>query len=85
MIPHQNIRNLMLREDVVKAVQEGQFRIFAVKTIDEGIEVLSGVPSGVKKADGNYPKGTVNYLVDKRLREFAKGLKEYYAATSEGI
>jgi lon-related putative ATP-dependent protease len=84
MIPHQNIRNLMLREDVVKAVQEGQFRIFAVKTIDEGIEVLSGVPSGVKKADGNYPKGTVNYLVDKRLKGFARKMKGYRAA-SEGV
>ena len=81
MIPHQNIRNLMLREDVVKAVQEGQFRIFAVKTIDEGIEVLSGVPSGVKKADGNYPKGTVNYLVDKRLKGFARKMKGYRAAS----
>jgi predicted ATP-dependent protease len=46
MIPHQNVRNLMLREDVVKAAHEGQFHIYEVKTIDEGIEILTGVPAG---------------------------------------
>ncbi len=83
MIPHQNLRNLMLREDVVKAVQDGKFHIYAVKTIDEGIEVLTGVPAGQRKADGRYPKGTVNYLVDKHLKEFVRKLKGYHAV-SEG-
>jgi ATP-dependent Lon protease len=77
MIPHQNIRNLMLREDVVKAVQEDQFHIYSVKTIDEGIEVLTGVPAGMRKADGSHPKDTVNFLIDKRLREYAKKLKSF--------
>jgi predicted ATP-dependent protease len=77
MIPHQNIRNLMLREDVVKAVQEDQFHIYSVKTIDEGIEVLTGMPAGVRKADGSYPKDTVNFLIDKRMREYAKKLKSF--------
>ena len=85
MIPHQNVRNLMLREDVVKAVHEGQFHIYEVRTIDDGIEILTGVPAGERQEDGIYPEDTVNYQVDRRLREFAKGLKEYYAATSEGI
>lgn len=85
MIPHQNVRNLMLREDVVKAVHEGQFHIYEVRTINDGIEILTGVPAGERQEDGIYPEDTVNYLVDRRLREFAKGLKEYYAATSEGI
>jgi predicted ATP-dependent protease len=85
MIPHQNVRNLMPREDVVKAVHEGQFHIYEVRTIDDGIEILTGVPAGERQEDGIYPEDTVNYLVDRRLREFAKGLKEYYAATSEGI
>ncbi|MCX5719015.1 MAG: ATP-dependent protease, partial [Nitrospirae bacterium] len=70
MIPHQNVRNLMLREDVVKTVREGIFHIYKVKTIDEGIEILTGVPAGEKQMDGTFPEGTVNYLVDKRLREF---------------
>jgi len=77
MIPHQNIRHLMLREDVVKTVQEGRFHIYAVSTIDEGIEVLTGIPAGTRKSAGSYAKGTVNYLVDKQLREYAKKLKSF--------
>ncbi len=83
MIPHQNIRNLVLREDIVKAVQDGQFHIYAVRAIDEGIEILTGVPAGEKKADGTYPEDTVNYRVDKRFRELAEGAKEYYGSVPE--
>jgi predicted ATP-dependent protease len=82
MIPHQNIRNLMLREDVIKAVQDGQFHIYTVKTIDEGIEVLTGISSGERQQDGTYPEGTLNYLVNKQLREFAERLKNF--GVSEG-
>jgi lon-related putative ATP-dependent protease len=82
MIPHQNIRNLMLREDVIKAVQDGQFHIYTVKTIDEGIEVLTGIPPGERQQDGTYPEGTVNYLVNRQLREFAEKLKDF--VVSEG-
>ena len=85
MIPHQNVRNLMLRENVVKAVQDGQFYIYQVKTIDDGIEILTGVPAGERQADGTYPEGTVNYRVDKRLRELAEGLKGYYAAAPDAV
>jgi predicted ATP-dependent protease len=84
MIPHQNIRNLVLREDVVKAVRDGQFYIYAVKTIDEGVEILTGIPAGEKKADGTYPEDSVNYRVDKRLKELAGGAKEYYGPIVEG-
>ena len=83
MIPYQNTRNLMLREDIVKAVHDGQFHIYAVKTIDDGIEILTGVPAGERKADGTYPEDVVNYRVDKRLRELAEGGKEYYIPTPE--
>jgi lon-related putative ATP-dependent protease len=85
MIPHQNIRNLMLREDVVNAVQDGQFHIYSVKTIDEGIEVLTGVLAGERQEDGTYPAGTVNYRVDRQLREYAEKLKGYYSSGSENI
>lgn len=78
LIPHQNVRNLMLREDVVEAVRDRQFHIYEVKTIDEGIEILTGVPTGEKQADGTYPEGSINYLVDKRLKELAVGLKGFY-------
>ncbi|MGQ9571086.1 MAG: Lon protease family protein [Thermodesulfovibrionales bacterium] len=83
MIPYQNIRNLMLREDIVKAVHDGKFHIYAVKNIDEGIEILTGVPAGERKTDGTYPEETVNYRVDKCLRKLAEGVKEYYIPTSE--
>jgi predicted ATP-dependent protease len=82
MIPPQNVRNLMLREDVVKAVQEGRFYMYQANTIDDGIEILTGIPAGERQADGSYPDGTINYLVNKRLRELAEGMKEYYS-TSE--
>jgi predicted ATP-dependent protease len=85
MIPHQNVRNLMLREDVVQAVRDGQFHIYAVKTIDEGIEVLTGMPSGERQADGTYPEGTLNHRADGQLTEFADRLKGYYAPAGEGV
>lgn len=79
LIPHLNLRNLMLREEVVEAVSNGQFHIYSVKSIDEGIEILTGVPAGEKQEDGSYPEGTINYLVDKKLREMAEALKDFYA------
>jgi predicted ATP-dependent protease len=79
LVPHQNLRNLMLREEVVEAVRKGQFHIYSARTIDEGIEILTGVPAGERQEDGTNPEGTVNYLVDKRLKEMAERLKGFYA------
>jgi lon-related putative ATP-dependent protease len=84
MIPQLNVRHLMLREDVVQAVREGQFHIYSVKTIDEGIELLTGVPAGERQADGTYPEGTVNYRVDRQLRELAERLKGYHSPSEAG-
>ena len=78
IVPHQNVKNLMLREDVVEAVKEGKFHIYAVKNVDEGIEVLTGVPAGDRQPDGSYQEGTVNYLVDKRLQELAQSMRGFY-------
>lgn len=72
IIPYQNIRNLMLNDEVLEAVKEGRFHIYPVKTIDEGIEILTGVKAGSKKPDGTYPKGTVNYKVYEKLKKFAR-------------
>jgi predicted ATP-dependent protease len=69
----------MLREEVVEAVRQGQFHIYSARTIDEGIEVLTGVSAGKKRKDGTYPKSTINDLVDRRLREMAERLKNFYA------
>jgi ATP-dependent Lon protease len=77
IIPHQNVGDLMLRKDVVEAVKEGKFRIYPVQTVDQGIEILTGVPAGEKDSAGNYPPGTVNYLVDQKLHELAKRMKEF--------
>jgi lon-related putative ATP-dependent protease len=77
MIPESNVKDLMLRKNVVEAVKEGQFHIFSVKNIDEGIEILTNNKAGERKADGTYPKGTINYLVDQKLRDLAEGLKRF--------
>ncbi|MFX1352271.1 MAG: S16 family serine protease, partial [Promethearchaeota archaeon] len=77
VIPESNVQNLMLREEVVDAVREGKFHIFAVKTVNEGIEVLTGVRAGERRPDGTFEQETINYAVDKRLREMAEKIKEY--------
>ena len=77
MIPESNVQNLMLKEEVVEAVKDGKFSIYSVKTIDEGIEVLTGAKAGQRSTDGTFEEGTVNYLVDQQLRDMADKLKEY--------
>jgi predicted ATP-dependent protease len=77
MIPESNVQDLMVRKDVVDAVQKGSFHIFAVKTIDEGIEILTGKAVGEMEPDGTYPEGTINALVDEKLKALAEGLKEF--------
>jgi len=77
IIPHQNAKNLMLREDIVEAVREGKFHIYPVSTIDQGIEVLTGIEAGELREDGTYPEETINHKVDKRLREMADKLRQY--------
>jgi len=83
MIPHANLRNLMLRPDVVEAVKEGKFHIHAVGTIDEGIEVLTGVTPGERDVNGDYPAGSVNDRVQKKLRQFTEQQKLIAAASGE--
>tara|TARA_Y100000758_G_scaffold63436_1_gene41006 strand:- start:56 stop:2512 length:2457 start_codon:yes stop_codon:yes gene_type:complete len=78
MVPHQNLRNLMLRADVVAAIKEGKFHIYSVRTIDEGLEILTGVTAGERGPHGEFPEGTVNGLVEKRLRELHQSMRGYY-------
>jgi len=78
VIPHQNVKNLMLREDVVEAIREEKFHIYAVKTIDEGLEILTGKSAGEADASGAFPEGTVNYLVAKRLGELNDSMRGYF-------
>ena len=71
MIPIQNQKNLNLSNEVVDAVKNGLFHIYAISTIDEGIELLTGVPAGKKDSNGNFPAGTVNYLAYEKLKKYA--------------
>jgi len=84
MIPYLNIDDLMLRKDVVETVKEGKFRIYPVKTIDQGIEILTGVEAGERLEDGKFREGTVNDLVDKKLRELGMKIKEFEGGGEEG-
>jgi lon-related putative ATP-dependent protease len=74
MIPRSNVQHLMLNEEVVEAVRQGRFHIYPVGTVDEGIEILTGVNAGQLKSDGTYDPGTVNYRVNKRLGEMTQRL-----------
>ena len=72
IIPKQNVRNLHLSDEVIDAVKKSKFHIYAISTIDEGIEILTGVPAGKKDRNGNFPLGTINYLAHEKLKKFAK-------------
>ena len=75
MIPKDNVRNLVLNREVVDAVEAGRFHIYAISSIDEGIEVLTGVEAGQLGEDGEYPDGTVHSLVERRLMEMGNSVR----------
>lgn len=79
MIPQTNVQNLMLKQEVVDAVKAGKFHIYPVKTIEEGIELLTGVPSGKRSPNGGYDDDSIYGRVDKRLREMAETIKKFQA------
>jgi lon-related putative ATP-dependent protease len=75
LIPKSNVPHLMLRRDVVAAAEAGRFRVFPVETINEGIELLTGLPAGERGSDGRFPEGSVNGRVEARLLVFAKAAR----------
>ena len=81
IIPRTNVDNLMLRADIVQAVEEGRFTIYAIDTVDDGIEILTGVKAGKLDNKGNYPKGTVNYMVEESLRQYYQDYARYAKET----
>ena len=83
IIPASNVKNLMLRRDVVEAVEDGEFQIYAVETVDQGIEILTGVPAGERDDQGNYPEGTINYKVEQRLAELAERRARFAKSAEE--
>ena len=76
MIPIQNVKNLNLNDEIVEAVKNKKFHVYAISTIEEGIEILTGVPAGKKDKNGNFPAGTVNHMVYEKLKHYAKVSKE---------
>ena len=72
MIPVQNVDNLQLSDEIIEAVKDKKFHIYSISTIEEGIEILTGVPAGKKDKDGHFPAGTINYLVYEKLKKYAK-------------
>ena len=76
MIPKLNIQNLNLSDEVVEAVKERKFHIYAISTIEQGIEILTGVPAGKKDLNGRFPAGSVNYLAYEKLKKYAKASRE---------
>lgn len=77
IIPHQNVRNLVLDDEVAEAVREGKFHIYPVQTIDEGIEILTGIKAGERRKDGTYPASTINGKVYAKLRRFAETVASF--------
>jgi predicted ATP-dependent protease len=83
LIPAANKRHLMLRDDVIAAVEAGRFHIYAVDTVDQGIEVLVGVPAGERDETGRFPEGTLNHLVEQRLIALAKQARAFRTAAGD--
>jgi lon-related putative ATP-dependent protease len=77
IVPEANVKDLMLKQKVVEAVREGKFQIWAVGTVEEGVEILTGQPAGIQGPDGTYPEGTVFAKVDKKLQQLAEEAKRF--------
>ncbi len=84
MIPHKNISNLMLDQEVVDAVAQGKFHIWPVATVEEGLKILTGVDAGVVEADGAYPEGSVYRKVDDRLKEISEIVRKFGKESEDG-
>lgn len=77
LIPETNVADLMLKPEVVAAVRDGRFHIYAVRTVEEGLEILTGVPPGERQAAGGYPPESIYGRVDERLRSFARAMSAF--------
>ncbi len=81
IIPRTNIESLMLRSDILQAVDDGKFSIYAIDTVDDGIEILTGIKAGIPDAKGEYPKGTINRMVQDSLKQFYADYARYAKET----
>jgi lon-related putative ATP-dependent protease len=83
IIPTRNLKNLMLKQEMVEAVEQGSFAIYAIDRMEEGLEILTGMPAGTLQEDETYPEGTINHLVMKRLTEISEALEKKKDTTEE--
>jgi len=79
IIPVANVQHLMLRQDVVEAVEKGQFYVYSVQTMDQAIELLTGIPAGEWDEEGHFPDGSINQLVEARLATLAEKQRAFAA------
>jgi lon-related putative ATP-dependent protease len=84
LIPASNVKHLMLRSDVIEAVKNGHFSVHPVETVDQGIELLTGMPAGEPDENNRYPEGTLNGLVQRKLRDLAEKRRSYAAESGQG-
>jgi len=77
IIPAKNMRNLMLKQEVVESVREGKFHVWPINTIEEGVEILTGMEAGTLQPDGTYPDGALFRKVDERLMEISEIVKKF--------
>ncbi len=80
LIPSSNVKHLMLRKDVVEVVRAGDFRVYPIETVDEAATLLTGVAAGEPDAKGEYPLGSLNFLVQQRLNELTDLRQEFAGA-----
>jgi len=84
IIPKRNTRNLVLSDDVIEAVEKGLFNVYTIDRMEEGLEILTGMPAGEPGTDGTYPEGTLNHLVEKRLTEISEVMEKKKGNGEEG-
>jgi predicted ATP-dependent protease len=84
IIPSRNVKNLMLKQEILDAVREGTFSIYAIEKMEEGLEILTGMPMGSMVEDGTYPENSVNYLIMKRLTEISEAMEKKKEKEEEG-
>jgi len=75
IIPKRNLMNLMLKKEVIDAVLNGKFNIYCIDNVEDGVEILTGMPPGEIQPDGSYPEGSFNFMVARKLKEFSEALK----------
>ena len=76
VIPKSNINNLVLKEEIVQAIKAGTFQVYAVETLNQGLEILTGMPAGEPDENGGYQNGTINYAITKKLERFSDKAQE---------